>query len=469
MEQLRSAGPGGFRPNWNGPLAVPPSPRHDGSGGRRGIGPGLASRRLALDVLWAVLRRRQPLDEVLAGHCALAELATRDRAFVRLLVATVLRRLGQIDRAVVAQLTRRQSALDPVVMDVLRLGAVQLLFLGTPAHAAVKTSVALIDERHRGQARGFVNAVLRALAAGPVECWTTGPVGPTLLPDWIWQAWSAAYGPSTAERMAEAHLQEPPLDLTVAGEPTAWVDRLGGRLLPTGTVRLSASGVITALDGYGDGAWWVQDAAASLAVPLLDPAPGRMVIDACAAPGGKTAQLALAGARVVAVDRSQARLERLKETLRRLGLVRHVETVRADATVWRPDTPADAVLLDAPCTATGTIRRHPDIAHLKTPADLHALSAVQARLLDNAIAMVRPGGLLLYVTCSLQPEEGERQIARWLAAGAPAEPLPIRPDEVGGLVDIVTPAGTVRTLPGVHLTAVGGLDGFFMARLRRTV
>jgi 16S rRNA (cytosine967-C5)-methyltransferase len=274
----------------------------------------------------------------------------------------------------------------------------------------------------------------------------------------------AAYGAERAEAIATAHLREPPLDLTVKGDLAIWRDRLGATLLPTGSLRLRAEGRIEDLPGFSDGAWWVQDAAAALPVPLLGEVAGKRVIDLGAAPGGKTAQLAAAGADVVAVDRSEPRLQRLRDNLERLDL--GAATVVADGVAWRPDEPADAVLLDAPCSATGTIRRHPDVPWLKQPADIAKLTALQDRLLRAALDMVKLGGTIVYCTCSLQPEEGANRIDALLDAGAPADRVPIDPSVVAGEADVVTGVGDLRTLP-CHFAELGGMDGFFAARLRR--
>jgi len=255
----------------------------------------------------------------------------------------------------------------------------------------------------------------------------------------------------------------------VKADPAVWAERLDATVLLTGTVRRAGSGPITELPGFQDGAWWVQDAAAALPARLFGDLTGRTAYDLCAAPGGKTAQLAAAGARVTALDRSERRLQRLAANLERLNLP--VETLVADAATWAPAEPADAVLLDAPCTATGAIRRHPDIQRLKVPEDVTKLASAQRRLLAHAVGLVKPGGTLIYCTCSLQPEEGEQRIDTLLASGAPVERMPITADELGHptdlLTDMINERGEVRTLPG-HLAGQGGIDGFFIARLRRS-
>ncbi|UCH73452.1 MAG: RsmB/NOP family class I SAM-dependent RNA methyltransferase [Rhodospirillales bacterium] len=423
------------------------------------------ARAIALDLLEAVLQRRRPLDEALAGHRDLARLDARDRAFARLLVATALRRLGQIDAAIDARLARPLPRKRAAVRDILRLGVVQLAALDTKPHAAVDTAVALARARGQAGLAGLVNAVLRRIAeAGPLP-----PDDPAHLnvPEWLWDSWAAAYGEETAAAIARAHLLDPPLDLTPKDPDSAarWAETLGADILPTGSLRRRGGGDPAQLPGFAEGAWWVQDAAAALPVRLVGAVAGERVADLCAAPGGKTAQLAAAGALVTAVDISEKRLSRLRDNLARLGLT--ATTVAADATGWPPPEPFDAVLLDAPCSATGTLRRHPDIAWTKRKDDMRRLGALQDRLLAAALRMVRPGGLVVYATCSLQPEECEQRITALLGTGA-AERVPLAVDEIPGLDTAITAAGDLRTLP-CHWAGSGGLDGFYAARLRRSV
>jgi 16S rRNA (cytosine967-C5)-methyltransferase len=415
---------------------------------------------VALDLLQAVLRQKRPLDEALAAHEGLGQLDSRDRGFARVLTATCLRRLGEIDQAIAPLLATPLPAKASAVADALRLGACQLLFLGTPPHAAVSETVALVAGLGAlgGGYKGLANALLRRLDR---ERTATDPA--RNVPAWLAESWSAAYGPATAAAIAAAHLREAPLDLSLKADAGDWAERLGAQILPTGTLRLSdASGAIEALPGFAEGAWWVQDVAAALPAKLL----GRPAeaIDLCAAPGGKTAELAAAGIAVTAVDRSPQRLRRLRANLDRLGL--SAEIVEADAASWRPAAPVEAVLLDAPCSATGTIRRHPDLPWLKRPEDLPKLTALQDRLLDNAVAMTAPDGVIVYATCSLQPEEGPARIAALLARGAPVARFPIGRGEIGGLAELLTPEGELRSLPS-HLAASGGMDGFYACRLRR--
>jgi 16S rRNA (cytosine967-C5)-methyltransferase len=278
-------------------------------------------------------------------------------------------------------------------------------------------------------------------------------------PAWLWQRWIRHYGEENVSRIAAAHLEEPLLDLSVKANAAAWAERLSGSLLPWGTVRLSAKGRIEDIEGYDEGAWWVQDAAAALPALLLGDVKGLRVADLCAAPGGKTAQLAAHGAHVTAVDISAPRLRRLQENLARLNL--KAETVQANASEWTPTEPFDAVLLDAPCSATGTIRRNPDIPYLKSEADIAALASVQARLLNHALSLLKPGGQLVYATCSLEPEEGDEQIRPLLAERGDIALKPIKADELGVPPEAIIPQGMLRTLP-FHAC---GMDGFFAARL----
>lgn len=423
----------------------------------------LAARAAAHDLIGSVLRRRTPLDDAFDAHPEIPALEARDRAFVRLLSSTVLRRLGQIDRLLRESLDRP----DPVkggVQDVLRLGTAQLVFLATPAHAAVDTAVALAEALGLDRYKGLINAVLRRVARDGPAAAAAQDAGRLNTPDWLWLAWRKAYGTARARAIVEANLTEAPLDITAKADPAAWADPLEARLMPTGTLRRAAGGAVGELPGFAEGAWWVQDMAAALPATLFPDLAGRTAYDLAAAPGGKTAQLAAAGAHVTALDRSERRLARLAENLRRLGL--DAETVVGDAARWQPPGPADAVLLDAPCSATGAIRRHPDIQRLKTAQDVARLAQVQGRMLARAVSLVKPGGLLVYCTCSLQPEEGERQVDALLASGAPVERMPVEASEVGGLSELVNERGELRTLPG-QLAELGGIDGFFVARLRR--
>jgi 16S rRNA (cytosine967-C5)-methyltransferase len=423
-----------------------------------------SARAIALELLSSVLDRRVALDDALEAHRDLKLLAARDRGFVRVLVATTLRRLGQLDALIGACLRQPLAADRPLAQHILRLGAVQLVFLGTPAHAAVDGAVALAEAGPARGLKGLINAVLRRLAREGAAMAAAQDAARLNLPGWIWESWTASYGEDATRAIADVLTRDPPLDLTVRADPDRWAAALDGVVLPTGTVRRATGGEIERLPGFADGAWWVQDAAAALPARLLGDVAGRRVADLCAAPGGKTAQLAAAGAHVIAIDRAPRRLERVRANLQRLAL--EAEIVAADGATWQADTPLDAVLIDAPCSATGAARRHPDVLHLKTPDDVGRLAALQDRLLDNAVRQLRTGGTLVYCTCSLEAAEGPTRIERLLASGAPVARRPIDSAEIGGLDALITRDGDLRTLPN-HLAEQGGMDGFYAARLTR--
>ena len=431
--------------------------------------PGLAARRIAADILDGVLRRRTALDELLSGksaHPGLAGLAERDRALMRRLVATVLRRLGTLRHLVGGFLDKGFPSDAPRAETILLLGSAQILWLEVPDHAAVDLSVRLAQaDRRAARYAGLVNAVLRKVTQSAATKHVDGSTRDT--PEWLLKRWKKAYGPETARAIATANGHEPALDLTVKQDAESWAERLRGRVLPTGTVRTLAHGAISLLPGFSEGAWWVQDAAAALPVRLLGDIQGKSIAELCAAPGGKTAQLALAGAKVSAVDRSPARLNRMRENLARLSLT--VETVTADALDWQGG-PFDGVLLDAPCSATGTIRRHPDIPWLKNEADLPVLTSLQQRLIDRAVELTKPGGTFVYCVCSLEPEEGQNQIETLLARDSRVTRSPISAQEVFGHAEFITTEGDLRTLPQQLPDPDprwAGLDGFYAARLTR--
>lgn len=443
----------------------------------RGVSPqnlaGFAAREFAVRLLRHVLHKSQPLDDALSTLNSLLEgisLEPRDKAFAHAIAATALRRRGQIldiiTRFIQKPLPENRGALD----EILLCAGAQLLFLGTPPHAVI--NIAVEQVRRRAGTRRFaklVNAVLRRIAREGGELIASQDAPRLNTPEWLWQRWVSAYGETTVRAIAAQQLQEPALDLTVKSDPSGWAARLGGLALPTGSVRLVHKGRIEDIEGYAAGEWWIQDAAAALPARLLGNVEGKHVADLCAAPGGKTAQLACAGAQVFAVEISAKRLRRMQENLERLGL--KAELIEADATVWNPDRPLDAVLLDAPCTATGTIRRHPDVLYLKTPRDIAVLTELQRRLLDHAVELLRPGGRLIYCTCSLEPEECHCQIERLLAESGSVRLDPIAAQEVGGYADWIQPPGYLRTLPHqlrLEESGLSGIDGFFAARLVKT-
>ena len=426
---------------------------------------GLGPRRLAWNAVTEALKRRVPLDDMLDEFAPQENLSGRDEALARAIAIVTMRRLGTIGWALRERLDK--GARDERLLNLLAIGAAQILFLDVPDHAAVDTAVQIAQgDRRLRHASGLINAVLRrvarerdAILAG-AEPWLDTP-------GWLEERWIAQYGETLAAEIAKAHRAMASVDLTVKEDAASWAERLGGILLPTGSVRLTERTSIRDLPGYEDGAWWVQDAAAALPARLLAPKPGERIADLCAAPGGKTAQLAAAGAEVLAVDRSAKRLKRLEENLARLKLAAATRAIDAEQL---DEAPFDAILLDAPCSATGTIRRHPDVAWTKGEEDVKKLAGLQARLLDKAAGLLKPGGRLVYCTCSLEAEEGERQAEAFLARHPDFERRPVTPEEVGGLSECLTPEGDVRTLP-CHLTVAdhdrSGLDGFFMARFVR--
>lgn len=418
---------------------------------------GLPARAAALDLLTAALSRRAGLEEGLA-HPSLAALSPRDRAFARALVMATLRRLGPIDQALQARVKKPPP--DRVV-QILRLGAAQLFVLETPAHAAVSSAVDLAQANKQSQAfKGLVNAVLRGLTREPPQL--DDPE--RLAPPWLYARWSAAFGAEAARAIAAQIAVEPATDLSLKdpAQAAALAAELEGEVLAGGSVRTSQRGDIAAWPGFAEGGWWVQDAAAAIPARLLAVQPGETALDMCAAPGGKTLQLAAAGATVTALDRAAPRLKRVSENLARAGL--SAEVVTADAGEWRDGRTFDAVLLDAPCSATGTFRRHPDVLWAAKPSDVAGLAAVQSRLLDAAAKRVKPGGRLVYCICSLEPEEGEAQVAAFLQRHADFAIEPVTGGEGGAPEASLRPDGTLRILPH-HIP--GGMDGFYAARLRR--
>ncbi len=435
--------------------------------------PGLAARRIAADILDGVLHKHRTLDEQLDGtaaHPGLKTLSDRDRALMRRLVATILRRLGTLGHVLSRLLDRGIPTDAPRAQSALLIGAAQILWMDVPDHAAVDLSVRLAQsDRRAAKYAGLVNAVLRRCAREGHALIEEVSSQVLDVPPWLFARWVAHYGETVARDIAAAIGHEPSLDLTVKSDAAQWATRLHGETLPTGSVRTLLQGSVMMLPGFTDGQWWVQDAAAALPARLFGDVAGKTIADLCAAPGGKTAQLVQAGARVTAVDRSPARMARLRDNLARLSL--QAETVVSDAAEWQGGNHAggfDGILLDAPCASTGTIRRHPDVAWLRQESDIVTLAALQKRLLQRAVALLKPGGTLVYCTCSLEPEEGEQAIAALLATEPAVRRVPIEAGEVAGLAEIVTHEGDLRTLP-CHLPhddpRLSGLDGFYAARL----
>ncbi|QRZ13168.1 RNA methyltransferase [Paracoccus methylovorus] len=389
------------------------------------------------------------LDEAAA---LVDRLAPSERARARRLALEVLRREERADRLLAPMLARRPR---PEIMRILRLATVEMLALGEAPHGVVNSAVALARASGRkGQAAsGMVNAVLRKVS-GAGETWAA--LQPQKMPAWLRVPVVDAWGEDVARAIEGAHEAGAPLDLTPKGETP-------GEVLPTGSHRLPAGAQVSALPGYDKGDWWVQDAAAALAVWVLEPQPGEVIADLCAAPGGKTLQLAAAGAEVTAIDISEPRLARVADNLARCGL--SAGLVAADALAWRPDQPLDAVLLDAPCSATGTIRRHPELPRIRDGAGLADLTALQAQLIDHALGLLKPGGRLVYATCSLLPAEGEEQLS---AALARHPGLMVEPPRAPGIdPGWITAQGALRLRPDLWPER-GGMDGFFIARLRKS-
>lgn len=440
------------------PEAPPPPP------------PGLAARIAAAAALAGILGNGNTLDERFAADASAGRhigLDVRDRALIRSLVTASLRHLGTI-RAALAQflekgLPKKSGSLEHTLI----IGAAQLLYLDVPDHAAVDLAVRAVRADPKAAPFAAVaNAVLRNVARARDDL--RRAADPFLdTPPWLAARWKKAWGPKAAEAIALMHRCEPTLDITVRGDAAQWAEKLGGIVLPTGSVRVLSHDPVPDLPGFAEGEWWVQDAAAAIPARLLAIQPGERAVDLCAAPGGKAAQLAAAGAQVIALDRSAERLKRLSENFERLRLP--VEIAVGDALSFDA-APFDAILLDAPCSATGTIRRHPDVAWVKRVSDIGALSAMQAKMLDRACALLKPGGRLVYSTCSMEPEEGEAQIAALLRRNPDMARLPVTADEVGGLTECINADGDVRTLPLMlpnEEPRLAGLDGFFASRLVR--
>ena len=432
---------------------------------------GLAARVAAARAVAEALTLSRPLDERLGADPTQQRggLDARDRGLARSIATVALRRLGTIRNALAQRLEKGMPKRGGALEWTLIVATAQILFLDTPDHAAVDLAVkATRADPASAPFAALANAVLRAIARDREAILANSDPLDDDTPAWLAQRWRSTYGESVARAIALANRSEPTLDLSVKSDASGWAERLQGIVAPTGSVRLDTHAPVTELEGYADGEWWVQDAAAALPARLLRPRPGMRVVDLCAAPGGKAAELAAAGADLTTVDRSAERLKLLAANFKRLGL--NSEIVVADALAVDL-APFDGVLLDAPCLATGTIRRHPDVAWIKRPGDLAPLVKLQAELLDKAIALARPGGAIVYCVCSLEPEEGEAQIAAVLRRNPDVRRLPVVPEEVGGLVECLTPSGDLRTLP-CHLWGDNprrsGLDGFFAARLVKT-
>jgi 16S rRNA (cytosine967-C5)-methyltransferase len=428
------------------------------------------TRQLAASAVRNVRTDGLPLEAVLAALPEYNGLEPRDRAFVRLIAATTFRRWGQI-KAVYKPLIRKEP--PAFIRATLETAAAQILFLGTPPHAAVGETVGMLKANKA--TRGFANlanAVLRKVVEeGPKLAGAEAPRAN--IPGWIRGSWERSYGRASVRKMALQYMKEPPLDLTLKNmsEPNTnlWAEKLGAKVVMPGTVRLSSIGNVASLEGYAEGDWWAQDIAATLPVRALlnhmGDLSGKTILDLCAAPGGKTLQLASLGAKVTALDKSEQRLSRVNENLKRTKL--DATIVCADATEWENDEKFDVVLLDAPCTATGTFRRHPDVLHNRTPKTLSQLVRLQDKLLPKAASLLKPGGVLVFATCSLQEEEGEPRIARLIRELPDFRRIPVLLSSLSDISGIVTENESIRTFP-YGLDEIGGMDGFFVAILQRS-
>jgi 16S rRNA (cytosine967-C5)-methyltransferase len=438
--------------------------------------PGLVARRCAMLAIDDLLIRSLPLDETLDRILSGPDgkmLSDRDRGLARAIAMAATRRLGTIGEALMKRLEKGLPDHSGRLESILVAGVAQLLYLDVPDHAAVDLSVRLVQADP--EARRFIklaNGLLRTIARERDVILSNDDPLNRDTPEWLAEKWIKAYGEEDAKKIAAANMQEASVDITVKKDAPGWAERLDAVILSTGSLRLKGRTNVVSLPGYVDGEWWVQDAAAALPAMLLDPKPGETIADLCAAPGGKTAQLAAAGATVTAIDRSSKRLERLSENMTRLRF--SVESIAIDAMIYSGG-PFDAILLDAPCTATGTIRRHPDVLWTKEAPDLQKLAALQARLLKKAIGMLKPGGRLVYCTCSLEPEEGESQIAELLAMDDRVKRSPFGKEEMSWLgpelARVINGQGELRTLPYMlpnEDPRLQGIDGFFAARLVRT-
>lgn len=432
------------------------------------IPPGFPARRMAAEAFRRVLLERRSIEEALSLSRIPrfdAVMNPADHALARAIVTVAFRRLGSIRKAVAARLNAGSLPDAGLLEAAIATAAAQILYMDAPDHSAVDVAVDVMKSDPKAlHYAGLGNAVLRRIAAEKAAILAEPDPALTDTPEWLLRRWRAAYGADAARAIAEAHGTPPHIDLTFFRNGDTLSEEIGGTRLPNGSLRLASEAAVTALPGFADGAFQVQDVAASLPARLLATGPGQVVYDLCAAPGGKTAQLAAAGARVVAVERSAERAKRLSENLARLRL--EAELVISDAMAFT-QAPADAVLLDAPCSATGTIRRHPEVAWTKTLKDVLSLAAQQAKLIAHAASLVKPGGLLVYATCSLEAEEGERAIVQFLADNPAFSVVPVQVGEAGIPAECVTRDGFMRVLPS-HFREFGGADGFFAARLQRS-
>lgn len=441
-----------------------PQPEQDAQPTRANARPNegpLAARQGALALLAGVQRDRLTLAELTGNAGPLDGLSPPDRARAQRLALTTLRNTSRADAVISRYVEKMPQA---AALNVLRLATVEMLVEGEAPHGVVDTAVSLMrGARQSRKMSGLANAVLRKVATEGQELWAELPV--PSLPKWLRRRIVHIYDEETVQRIEAAHLAGAPLDVTPkdAAQTDSLASALGGQVLKTGSIRISAPGQVSNLPGFETGDWWVQDAAAALPVRILAPRKGERVLDLCAAPGGKTMQLAAAGAEVTALDLSGPRMARVEENLARTQLA--VTSVVADAFTWEAPEPFDAVLLDAPCSATGTIRRHPDLPFARNGKELHSLFEVQSRMIDRAVEMLKPGGRLMFCTCSLLTEEGERQ-AKLAEERHGLEIIPPDTSALGISPDWLREGGGLRLRPDFW-SDEGGMDGFFMILMRK--
>lgn len=428
---------------------------------------GLTTRSNALSLLEKILQENKSLEEAFAECTEFDFLEQRDKAFVRFLIGSTLRRLGQIDDLLNHFLKRPLPQRDKQTRNILRMGITQIIFMKTPPHAVVNTSVNLCQKTGNSGKKGLVNALLRRVLLEGQNSFSKQDPAFLNTPNWMWKTWKEAYGQSNCREIATTHLTQPALDLTVKSDPEFWAKKLNAQILPTGSLRIVHNGKIQNLKGFNEGAWWVQDTAASIParvlIASLQKYKNPKILDLCAAPGGKTAQLATSQNGVIAVDRSKSRTKLLQENMKRLNLT--VKIITSDIKNYKPNNPVDGILLDAPCTATGTIRRHPDVLHNRKPEDVRRLAEIQLELLKTATELLKTGAILIYSVCTLQPEEGPDVIQKLLALQNKLKRVPIDPLKFGLPQSAQTQTGDLRTLP-FHLGKHGGMDGFFISRLK---
>ena len=422
---------------------------------------GLAARAAAQAVLSDVLRKRRPLDAALE---AMPHLPPRDAGFARAIASETMRRFGQIEALIRHFVPKSPSPhKSGPTLEILFAGACELLFLNVAAHAAVDAANRLAQADAKAvHFKSLINAVLRRISREGQSVIAAQDAARLNTPDWLWLSWCEAYGDDTARAIAEAHGRQPPVDILLKNVDGVVPE---GERLFGDVVRLADASHLDALPGFAQGDWWVQDAAATLPARLLGDVRGARVIDLCAAPGGKTMQLAAMGAIVTAVEREPQRLLRIRENLARTKL--DATLVQSDVRDYKPDAPAPFVLLDAPCTATGTIRRHPELPWIKSASDVTLCEQAASELFDAAANMVAPGGTFVFAVCSLEPEEGVAQAESFLSRDARFVRNPVKPQEVFALSELISPQGDLRTLP-CHLHDQGGMDGFYAARFRRS-